>query len=107
MSLMYLYLRNQFGFKEIEFSLFKAYTMVVMLLGKIYSVLICNFCLFIYIIFEPFTGSVFTLVVLSRTLKINDAILGLIATVFDIITCVGFLLATQYKHLLFGKYTNE
>lgn len=34
-SLMYLYLRNQFGFNEINFSLFSAYTMVIMLLGKI------------------------------------------------------------------------
>lgn len=37
-------------------------------------------------------------------LKINDAMIGLVATFFDIAACVGFLLATQYKYLLFGKY---
>lgn len=37
-GLMYLYLRKQFGFKEINFSLFNAYTMGIMLFGKIFMV---------------------------------------------------------------------
>lgn len=47
MSLLYLYLRNQFGFNEVNFSLFKSYTIVVMLMGKISNVLIINFNLYI------------------------------------------------------------
>ncbi|VVC40204.1 Hypothetical protein CINCED_3A021506 [Cinara cedri] len=77
-SLMYLYLRKQFNFKEIEFSLFNAYTLVIMLIG-----------------------SLFTLGVLSRLFRMNDALIGLIATIFDIATAVGFLLVTQYNYLLF------
>lgn len=36
-------------------------------------------------------------------LKVNDAMIGMVATLFDILTAVGFLLATQLKYLLFGK----
>lgn len=43
---------------------------------------------------------------MSRTFKINDAIIGLIATFFDIATAVGFLLVTQYEYLLYGTYEN-
>jgi hypothetical protein len=35
-GLMYMYLRKQFGFKEIDFSLFNAYTMGIMLFGKVF-----------------------------------------------------------------------
>ncbi|CAI6349969.1 unnamed protein product [Macrosiphum euphorbiae] len=77
-GLMYLYLRKQFGFKEINFSLFSAYTMGIMLFG-----------------------SLFSLGILSRYLKMNDAMIGLIATFFDIATAVGFLLVTKLQYLLF------
>ncbi|XP_027847466.2 proton-coupled folate transporter-like [Aphis gossypii] len=77
-GLMYLYLRKQFGFKEINFSLFNAYTMGIMLFG-----------------------SLFSLGILSRKLKMNDAMIGLIATTFDIATAVGFLTVTKFQYLLF------
>jgi len=47
---------------------------------------------------------VFTLTILSHVYKINDAVIGLIATFFDIATAVGFLLVTQYQYLLYGTY---
>lgn len=49
-------------------------------------------------------GSIFALGILSRLLKINDAMIGLIATLFDIITAIGFLIVTQVQYLLYGKY---
>lgn len=49
------------------------------------------------------SGSLFTLGILSRKLKMNDAMIGLIATTFDIATAVGFLTVTKFQYLLFGK----
>lgn len=51
-----------------------------------------------------FLGSLFTLGIMSRLYKMNDALIGLIATFFDIATAVGFLLVTQLNYLLFGKF---
>jgi len=33
----------------------------------------------------------------------NDAMIGLIATFFDIATAAGFLLVTKLQYILFGK----
>lgn len=49
-------------------------------------------------------GSLFALGILSRLLKINDAMIGLIATLFDIVTAIGFLIVTQVQYLLYGEY---
>lgn len=109
---MYLYLRKQFGFNEINFSLFNTYTMVIMLIGMshthgggVYELLIVS--LFLNVKKYLITGSLFSLGILSRLLKINDALIGLIATSFDIATAFGFLLVTQYKYLLYGKYVEK
>lgn len=60
-----------------------------------YSIWICIF----FII-----GSLFALGVLSRLLKVNDAVIGMIATFFDIITAIGFLIVTQVQYLLYGTF---
>lgn len=103
---MYLYLRNQFGFKEIDFSLFNAYVMLIMLLGKILGFLIVDVVVSNLSIFKItlnyYVGSLFTLGIMSQMLKINDAVIGLIATLFDIATAVGFLLATRLPYLFYG-----
>lgn len=49
-----------------------------------------------------YVGSFFTLGIMSRILKINDAVIGLIATLFDIATAIGFLLATKLPYLYYG-----
>lgn len=54
-----------------------------------------------------FTGSLFTLGILSRLCRMNDALIGLIATFFDIATAVGFLLVTQLNYLLFGELNRK
>lgn len=97
---MYLYLRKQFGFKEINFSLFNAYSMGIMLFGKIFT---SFFWWRFNIKIKHILGSLFSLGILSRYFKMNDAMIGLIATFFDIATAVGFLLVTKLQYLLLGK----
>ncbi|XP_025194110.1 hippocampus abundant transcript 1 protein-like [Melanaphis sacchari] len=77
-GLMYMYLRKQFDFREIDYSLFNTYSMGIMLFGSIVS-----------------------LKILSQKLKMNDAMIGLIVTTFDIATAVGFLSVTKFQYLLF------
>ncbi|XP_050422037.1 proton-coupled folate transporter-like [Adelges cooleyi] len=78
MALMYLFLTKKFNFNEISFSLFHSYTMGIMLFGTLLS-----------------------LGLFSRILKMNDASIGFIATIFDIATAVGFLVVNETWQLMY------
>lgn len=49
-----------------------------------------------------FPGTIFVLSILSRKLGMNDALIGTIATIFDLLSSVGFLLASQSWQLYLG-----
>ncbi|XP_060834436.1 probable peptidoglycan muropeptide transporter SLC46 isoform X2 [Rhopalosiphum padi] len=71
-SVIYLYLRYKFQWNEIDFSIFNTYQMSVILIGTL-----------------------FALGILSYKFKINDALIGTIASVFDLLAAVAFFLVSE------------
>ncbi|XP_050428762.1 uncharacterized protein LOC126838410 [Adelges cooleyi] len=76
LSLMYMFVRQKFNWDESNFSIYIGCTMSVMM-----------------------TGTILTLWIMSKLLEINDSMIGLIASVFDVATAVSFLIASQSWHL--------
>ncbi|VVC40200.1 Major facilitator superfamily,Major facilitator superfamily domain [Cinara cedri] len=72
MSIMYLFVRYKFQWNEINYSIFNVYEMSVISLGTI-----------------------FALGILSHKFKMNDALIGMIASICDILSAVGFLIVSQ------------
>ncbi|XP_050422850.1 proton-coupled folate transporter-like [Adelges cooleyi] len=75
-SVMYLFLRYKFHWNEVDFSIFNAYQMVIIL-----------------------GGTIFSLSILSHKLGWNDALIGLISSVFDLLASLSFFLASKSWHL--------
>ncbi|XP_050432603.1 proton-coupled folate transporter-like isoform X1 [Adelges cooleyi] len=71
-AVMYLFVRYQFGWLEVEYSYFAAYKMMTI-----------------------FFGTLFAVSVLSHHLKINDVVIGVIAGTFDIFAAFGYVLVKQ------------
>ncbi|XP_050539852.1 uncharacterized protein LOC126904678 [Daktulosphaira vitifoliae] len=78
MSVMPSYLRKTFNFTEISFSQFYSYLMGVMLIGTTIS-----------------------LGIFSRIFRMNDSLIGLIATVFDLAAAVAFFLVRDAWLIMF------
>ncbi|XP_050539849.1 tetracycline resistance protein, class A-like [Daktulosphaira vitifoliae] len=78
MSLMYLFLSKKFNFNEVSFSLFYSYKMSIIVLGTLIS-----------------------LGLFSRLLRMNDAMIAVIATVFEIVASTAFLLVNQNWQLMY------
>ncbi|XP_050539848.1 uncharacterized protein LOC126904674 [Daktulosphaira vitifoliae] len=76
-SITYLFFRNKFHWNEVDFSIFNAFQMAIIL-----------------------GGSIFSLSILSHKLKLNDALIGLIASVFDLMASIGFFLANEQWQVL-------
>jgi len=76
MSIMYLYTRKKFNWNEIDYSLFSTYSMVTNLLGTMFSV-----------------G------VFSHTLKIDDALIGVMSCISKILA--GFVYAFASTDIIF------
>ncbi|XP_026805834.1 proton-coupled folate transporter-like isoform X2 [Rhopalosiphum maidis] len=72
LSVIYLYLRYKFQWNEIDFSIFNTYQLSVILLGTL-----------------------FALGILSYKFKMNDALIGTIASVFDLLAVVAFFLVSK------------
>ncbi|KAE9535870.1 hypothetical protein AGLY_007771, partial [Aphis glycines] len=72
MSVLYLYLRYKFQWNEVDFSIFNAYQLTVVLMGTL-----------------------FALGILSYKFRMNDALIGTIASVFDLLAAVAFFLVSQ------------
>ncbi|XP_025418513.1 hippocampus abundant transcript 1 protein-like [Sipha flava] len=72
MSVMYLFLRYKFQWNEEQFSVFNAYQMTVVLIGTI-----------------------FALGILSHKFRMDDALIGTIAAIFDLLCAIAFFLVTQ------------
>ncbi|XP_060833313.1 probable peptidoglycan muropeptide transporter SLC46 [Rhopalosiphum padi] len=72
MSVLYLYLRYKFQWNEVDFSIFNAYQLSVVLIGTL-----------------------FALGILSYKFKMNDALIGTIASVFDLLAAVAFFLVSE------------
>ncbi|XP_060871181.1 uncharacterized protein LOC132945450 [Metopolophium dirhodum] len=72
MSVLYLYLRYKFQWNEVDFSIFNAYQMSVVLIGTL-----------------------FALGILSYKFRMNDALIGTIASVFDLLAAVAFFLVAE------------
>ncbi|CAH1721866.1 unnamed protein product [Aphis gossypii] len=72
MSVLYLYLRYKFQWNEVDFSVFNAYQLSVVLMGTL-----------------------FALGILSYKFRMNDALIGTIASVFDLLAAVAFFLVSQ------------
>ncbi|VVC40174.1 Major facilitator superfamily,Major facilitator superfamily domain [Cinara cedri] len=71
-SVIYLFLRYKFQFGEIEFGIFNAYIMAVV-----------------------FLGNIFALSILSHKVGINDASIGIIASICDLLAAIAFFLVSQ------------
>ncbi|XP_050538828.1 proton-coupled folate transporter-like isoform X1 [Daktulosphaira vitifoliae] len=71
-SVMYLFVRYKFNWKEINYSYFAAFKMTMI-----------------------FFGTLFSVSVLSHRFKINDAIIGVIACLFDIIAAMSYCFANE------------
>ncbi|KAL5240161.1 hypothetical protein ACI65C_007571 [Semiaphis heraclei] len=72
MSVIYLYLRYKFQWNEVDFSVFNAYQMSVILMGTL-----------------------FALGILSYKFRLNDALIGAIASVSDLLAAVAFFLVSE------------
>lgn len=72
MSVLYLYLRYKFQWNEVDFSIFNAYQMSVVLIGTL-----------------------FALGILSYKFRMNDALIGMIASVFDLFAAIAFFLVSE------------
>lgn len=72
MSVLYLYLRYKFQWNEVDFSIFNAYQMSIVLIGTL-----------------------FALGILSYKFRMNDALIGTIASVFDLLAAVAFFLVSE------------
>ncbi|XP_050432604.1 proton-coupled folate transporter-like isoform X2 [Adelges cooleyi] len=71
-AVMYLFVRYQFGWQEMEYSYFAAYKMMTIIFGTLFAVS-----------------------TLSHHLKINDVVIGVIAGIFDIFAAFGYVLIDQ------------
>ncbi|VVC40199.1 Hypothetical protein CINCED_3A012452 [Cinara cedri] len=72
MSIMYLFLRYKFQWNEVQFSIFNAYQMSIVLLGTI-----------------------FALAILSHKFRMDDALIGMIASIFDLLAAIAFFMVSQ------------
>ncbi|VVC40202.1 Hypothetical protein CINCED_3A000893 [Cinara cedri] len=72
MSTMYLFLRYKFQWNEVNFSIFNAYQIFIISLG-----------------------TMFALGILSHKCRMDDALIGMIASVFDLLAAVAFLVVSQ------------
>ncbi|XP_027847455.2 uncharacterized protein LOC114127424 [Aphis gossypii] len=72
LPVLYLYLRYRFQWNEVDFSIFNAYQLSVISMGTL-----------------------FALGILSYKFRINDALIGTIASVFDLLAAVAFFLVSQ------------
>jgi len=52
-----------------------------------------------------FLGTVFSLGIFSYKFRMNDALIGVIASIFDLFAAFAFLLVSQSWQLLLGKIT--
>lgn len=50
-------------------------------------------------------GTLISLGLFSRILRMNDAMIGVIATVFEIVASVAFLLVNQNWQLMCGEFS--
>lgn len=51
-----------------------------------------------------FSGTVFTLGILSHTFQINDALIGTIASVFDLLAAILYVFVSTAPQLYSGKF---
>jgi len=51
-----------------------------------------------------FPGTLFALGILSYKFRLNDALIGTIASVFDLLAAVAFFLVSESWQLYLGKY---
>lgn len=51
-------------------------------------------------------GTIFALGILSHTFRMNDALIGMIASIFDLLAAVAFLLVSQSWQIYLGKNTS-
>ncbi|XP_025194059.1 uncharacterized protein LOC112593749 isoform X2 [Melanaphis sacchari] len=72
MLVLYLYLRYKFQWNEVDFSIFNAYQLSVVLIGTL-----------------------FALGILSYKFRMNDALIATIASVFDLLAAVAFFLISE------------
>ncbi|XP_065210816.1 probable peptidoglycan muropeptide transporter SLC46 [Planococcus citri] len=75
-SILYLFLRLKFHWKERDYSLYIVYRQIGIVVG-----------------------SLFCSIVLSKILKMHDGLIGVFAGVWDTIAVIGYLLATQEWHI--------
>ncbi|XP_025194032.1 proton-coupled folate transporter-like [Melanaphis sacchari] len=71
-SILYLYLRYKFQWNELDFSIFITYQLSVIL-----------------------AGSLFALGILSYKFRLNDALVGTIASIFDILASIAYFLVSK------------
>lgn len=55
------------------------------------------------LIFNHFTGTIFALAILSHKFRMDDALIGTIASICDLLAAIAFLLVSQSWQLYLGK----
>ncbi|XP_065210836.1 proton-coupled folate transporter-like [Planococcus citri] len=75
-SVQYLFLRHKFHWNEQDYSLYVIYRYIGVIIGNVF----CS-------------------IVLSKLLKLHDAVIGALAGVWDTVAAVGYLFANQNWHL--------
>ncbi|XP_050529021.1 uncharacterized protein LOC126898751 isoform X3 [Daktulosphaira vitifoliae] len=71
-SLIYLFLRNKFNFTDIEYSIFLSYRVLTIIIGT--AMVMC---------------------IMSRLLEVSDAMIGIIASIFDLASELMFYYASK------------
>ncbi|XP_050539851.1 hippocampus abundant transcript-like protein 1 [Daktulosphaira vitifoliae] len=71
-AVTYLYLRKRFNWNEVDFSIFNAYQMSILLIGSLIS-----------------------LGLLSHIFKWDDALIGLLTSFFDLLAAIAFFFASE------------